>query len=261
VSRDGLLGAVERRLARQVLRRRLWMRNPRPLVSFTFDDVPASACETGRSILEHHGVRATYFASGGLSVEAGRASGLFAAAHLVALHAAGHEIGSHGYAHRPYQSLDSDAIEQDMRANDDYLRRVFGADFRAVSFSFPFGSTGLTSKRAVARRFQTARGVQSGVNRRQADASLLLGTPLYEHRMADPLITRMLDEAWQRNGWLIFYTHDVESVPSSVGCSPASFSRLVEQVVRRGFEVLPVKDAYAVAAGEARSSNPREMSP
>ncbi len=261
LSHKGVLGAVERRLARQLLRRRLCMRNPRPLVSFTFDDVPASACSTGRSILEHHGIRATYFASGGLSVEAGGASGLFTAAHLVALHAAGHEIGSHGYAHRPYQSLDSGAIEQDMRDNDEFLHRVIGGGFRAVSFSFPFGSTGLSSKGAVARRFQTARGVQAGVNRGQADASLLLGTPLYERHMGDQSIPRVLDEAWRRNGWLIFYTHDVESMPSPVGCSPESFGKVVETVVRRGFQVLPVKDAYAVAAGEANPSNPRGTSP
>lgn len=258
LNHDGVFGAVERRLARQLLRRRLPMRNPRPLVSFTFDDVPASACETGRAILEHHGLRATYYASGGLSVEARGASGLFEAAHLVSLHAAGHEIGSHGYAHRPYQSLDSDALQHDMRANDDYLHRVIGAGFRAVSFSFPFGSTGLSSKGAVAGRFQTARGVQGGVNHGQADVSLLLGTALYERHVADRSIARMVDETWQRNGWLILYTHDVEPSPSPVGCSPESFGEIVERVVRRGFQVLPVKDAFAVAAGDAPSMQQRE---
>jgi peptidoglycan/xylan/chitin deacetylase (PgdA/CDA1 family) len=31
--------------------------NPRPLVSFTFDDAPASSCREGAAILEGHGMR------------------------------------------------------------------------------------------------------------------------------------------------------------------------------------------------------------
>lgn len=253
LKRDGLLGAIERRLARRVRRRALRMVNSRPLVSFTFDDVPASACETGRTILEHHGIRGTYFVSGGLSIEARGVGGLFRASHLAELHAAGHEIGSHGYGHQPYQALARDAVDLDMRTNDDYLRDVIGVDFRAVSFSFPFGSTGVRSKEIVASRFAAARGVQAGVNRGEIDTLLLLGTPLYEQLMTTATVDRLLDEAWRHAGWLIFYTHEVEATPSRVGCTSTSFAKVVETVIRRGFQVLPVKDALAIASGEQHS--------
>lgn len=37
-----------------------------PIVSFTFDDFPKSAAQAGKDILERHGWRGSYYASGAL---------------------------------------------------------------------------------------------------------------------------------------------------------------------------------------------------
>ena len=71
----------------------------RGMVSFTFDDFPASALENGGAILEQRGWRGTYYVATGLmdqSIEVGEA---FSAHHLETCAARGHEIGHHTFAH------------------------------------------------------------------------------------------------------------------------------------------------------------------
>ncbi len=55
---------ASRFLARWSRNRMLDMRAGPPMVTFTFDDVPASACELGASILERHGARGTFYVAG-----------------------------------------------------------------------------------------------------------------------------------------------------------------------------------------------------
>ena len=55
---------ASRILARWSRSKVLAMRSGRPMVTFTFDDVPASACERGARILEQHGARGTFYVAG-----------------------------------------------------------------------------------------------------------------------------------------------------------------------------------------------------
>ena len=55
----------------------------------------------------------------------------------------------------------------------------------------------------------------------------------------------LLDDLQRHGGWLIFYTHDVRANPSSIGCSPGHFARVVELVRRRGISVEPVAQTLA----------------
>lgn len=71
------------------------LRNVRSVVSFTFDDFPASAGKVGMQILHRYEVRATYYVSGGL--EGGNK--LYTADELRMVMAHGHEIGCHTYDH------------------------------------------------------------------------------------------------------------------------------------------------------------------
>src|SRR5258708_35453756 len=59
-----LAGKASRFLARNVHTKTLALRNGQPLVTFTFDDVPASACHVGALIIERYGARGTYYVSG-----------------------------------------------------------------------------------------------------------------------------------------------------------------------------------------------------
>jgi hypothetical protein len=56
-------------------------------------------------------------------------------------------------------------------------------------------------------------------------------------------LRRVLRETHERNGWLIFYTHDVADEPSWIGCSPRLLRATIEAVQVR---CLTVRDALSV---------------
>jgi len=57
---------------------------------------------------------------------------------LVALEAAGHTVGGHGFAHEPYGRLSADKQRRDLMLIAQILREGLGPDVRP--FSYPFGS-------------------------------------------------------------------------------------------------------------------------
>ena len=61
---------------------------------------------------------------------------------------------------------------------------------------------------------------------------------------------KILDEAKETNGWVIFFTHDVSDNPSPYGCLPRQLADVVQAVIDRGIEILPIKNA----AGKIRFS-------
>jgi peptidoglycan/xylan/chitin deacetylase (PgdA/CDA1 family) len=58
---------VAHKLVRNLPRRVRDVAPRRPIVSFTFDDVPVSALANGATILEKHGVRGTFYVAGGIA--------------------------------------------------------------------------------------------------------------------------------------------------------------------------------------------------
>jgi hypothetical protein len=56
-------------------------------------------------------------------------------------------------------------------------------------------------------------------------------------------VDRAFNEAVAKNGWLIFYSHDVKAVPSPYGCSPAMLRHALEAASRRNVPVLSVAQA------------------
>jgi len=82
------------------------------------------------ALLDRHGVRATFFILGWVARRYPQ---------LVAeIHAAGHEIGSHGHWHRLIYALKPDEFRDDLRQSREAIERVTGkrvTAFRAASFS------------------------------------------------------------------------------------------------------------------------------
>src|SRR5271168_973358 len=88
-------GKATRFLARHVPTKSLRKIDPQPLVSFTFADVPVSACREGAAILEAHGMRATYYVCAGGRGAVSPSGQLASTDDIAALAARGHEIGCH----------------------------------------------------------------------------------------------------------------------------------------------------------------------
>jgi len=244
---SGLSGKLQRLSARTFARAPLRIQLDRPLVSFTFDDFPKSAATTGAALLEARGWAGTYFAAGGFKDQTTHHGAMFDAEDLQRLKAAGHEIACHSFSHIDAASSRGSRFLEDVERNADFFEDA-GLD-AAQTFAFPYGEATAGLKRALIKRYGALRGVRPGVNRGTADRALLKAVPL-DGGMAG--LQRAVDavrDAARAPGWLIFYGHDVQDLPTSWGCTPEFLGAVVEAVEAVQADVLPMNQALARIEG------------
>lgn len=248
-----LRARIERRLARHWASRPAHLNHVRPMVSFSFDDVPQSACQIGRDLLERHGCRGTYYVCAGLSGTQGPDGKMHTQADLEALHRGGHEIACHGHAHLDYQVLLRDAMHADIERNRRTLHELRGAD-KALNFAYPFGCVSPAVKGVInAAAYRSARGIQEGLNQGQVDLALLKANRLYEPLWSEQRLAQLIEENARNCGWLIFFTHGVSSTPGDFDCSPKLLDFALRAAVQSGAMLLTVDHALnqALAPNES----------
>jgi len=248
-----LVNGVLRKAALHLRSKPFAMRNRAPLVSFTFDDVPDSAHHNGAVVLEDLGGRGTFYVAGGTCGSQDTFWRVIGRDQVRDLHGRGHEIGCHTFSHVAVDQLDARAMEEECRRNGEVLRELC-AGCEATNFCYPFGRASLPRKLQLQKRFDTCRGIHEGINAGTIDLGMLRVIELYDRTLTPDKLSRVLRETRERNGWLIFYTHDVVEAPSWIGCSPRLLRAAIEAVRAAGMPCLPVRDALA-AIGYASSRN------
>jgi peptidoglycan/xylan/chitin deacetylase (PgdA/CDA1 family) len=236
-----LASGLSRKAARHHCSKPFAMRNRTPLVSFTFDDVPDSADLNGASILESAGIRGTFYIAAGICGKADELWRVIDLDHVRGLHERGHEIGCHTFSHVNVETLDAAAMDEECRRNEELLRRTCG-DVELTNFCFPFGRLSLARKLQLQSRFVTCRGIYEGINTGTIDLGLLRVIELYDRTLTPEKLAQMIRKTRDRNGWLIFYTHDVADPPSWIGSSPVLLRSTVEAVQAAGFNCVTVRD-------------------
>lgn len=211
----------------------------RPIVSFSFDDVPVSALENGAAILEKHNARGTFFVAGGIAGATHDGQVMLSTAGYRELYERGHEIGNHTFSHRTPWTLGG-KYASDIAQNDTYLSEIVERPTR--NFAFPYGRSSITARDLAKRRFRSARGVQTGVNRRDTDLYLLNAVGMEGHMRARDLI-KWVDDVVSAPGWLIFLTHDVKDAPSQYGTTPAILDEVAGVAAAAGCEILTIDAA------------------
>ena len=237
-----LADGVSRKAARHYRSKPFRLRNPRPIVSFTFDDVPDTAYTNGAAILEESGCHGTFYIAAGTCGTRDEFWNVITDGQVQALHARGHEIGCHTFSHVNVERLDGAAMDVESQRNQQRLRQLC-PDIQVTNFCFPFGRLSLPRKLQLQRRFDTCRGIYEGVNAGTVDLGLLRVIELYDRTLTAAKLRRVMQETRERNGWLIFYTHDVADPPSWIGCSPALMRETLAAVLAMGFECLTIRDA------------------
>lgn len=239
-----LLAGMLRKAARHSRSKPFAMRNAEPLVSFTFDDVPASAYANGAAILEQHGVRGTFYIAAGTLGKMDEHWRVIDRDQVRALHEHGHEIGCHTLSHVAVDTLDARTLDEECQRNRDALRAICPG-LSVANFCYPFGRVSLPRKLQLDDRFDSCRGVYEGINAGVIDLALLRVIELYDRTLTRDKLDRVLRETRARNGWLVFYTHDVAEAPSSIGASPRLLRDTIEAVQAENIRCLPVRDALA----------------
>jgi peptidoglycan/xylan/chitin deacetylase (PgdA/CDA1 family) len=234
-----LKGKLRRRLIRLAHRRPAQVRLERPMVSFSFDDAPATACETGARVLEQRGLRGTYYFAAGLTGREGPMGRFATGDDAARLHAAGHEIACHTFSHLDCGQASGDETLADVERNGQALASWgVGAP---VSFAYPYGDVASPAKTALAGRFKTLRALHHGLIATGADLNQAPAVGI-EGEDGEAVALDWLDKAHARKAWLILYTHDVAPAPSPWGCTTGALERLVDGALVAGFDVVTVAE-------------------
>jgi hypothetical protein len=103
----------------------------------------------------------------------------------------------------------------------------------------------VAGKRMVGQEVCSARGAWGGCNGPEIDLNLLRANKLYGGMEQLTRIQQLILENERRQGWLIFYTHDVQPTPSPYGCDPELLKSVVAFAAPHAARILPVKDVVA----------------
>ena len=235
-------GMAERFIARSVRSKLLALQNTPPIVTFTFDDVPVSACENGADILANHGVHGTFYVAGGGCGAASPVGRLASIEHIRTIAALGHEIGCHTYSHPEVSRIGIDALDDEINRNRQFMRTIDSV-IALRNFAYPYGEMSVRTKRHLEGRFDSCRSVRPGINSGSADLGSLKAYPL-ENATADPTrIAALVAEAARTSGWLIFYSHDVTEKPSKYGVTPHLLESAVTSAKTAGCVIATVAGA------------------
>lgn len=238
----GLAGKVKRLAARRLARQPLNIRLDRALISFTFDDFPASAATTGADILERHGWRGTYFAAAGFAGGQTHLGKMFETRDLLRLARAGHEIGCHTYGHGDASHAQAASVDADCARNRRCLA-LMGLEEMPTTFAFPYGEASPAAKAMLSSQYRALRGVYPGINRGRADRALLKAVPLDGGSKGMARALDAVRDAVRAPGWLIFYGHDVRNHPGEWGCTPEFLESVCKLAGDLKCEVLPMREA------------------
>ncbi len=161
---------------------------------------------------------------------------------IIGLHRSGHEIACHTFSHSRAIDLNAAAMTAEMEKNRRYFLAL-DPSIRMENFAYPYGQGSLSRKRQLGKAFRSSRGIYPGVNSGTVDLQFLRATPLIERDIDRDGVDRAFDEAVAKNGWLIFYSHDVEATPSPYGCSPSFLRHALEAASRRKIPIVTVAEA------------------
>lgn len=237
---------VSNRLSRHFCTTPFKLRNQRPIVSFTFDDFPESAAAAGAPILDEHDARATFYVAGDLVDKwCGHWRGVRADA-IVELHRRGHEIGCHTFSHVPAADFDAARLAAEIEENRRYLLDL-DPSIRLDNFAYPYGLGSVWHKTQLAKIFRSSRGITPGINSGIVDLQYLRATPLINRHIDEKGIDRIFDASVDKNGWLIFYGHDVAAEPSPYGCTTSLLRYALDAAAKRNVAVMTVADALSAA--------------
>ena len=193
-------------------------------------------------MLDEEGALGTFYIAAGTCGSVDENWRLIERDQVRALFARGHEIGCHTFSHVNVEKLGSREMRVECERNLALLRQLCGG-IELTNFCYPFGRLSLPRKLQLGRRFDTCRSIYEGVNAGTIDLALLRVIELYDRTLTPEKLADVLSETRERNGWLIFYTHDVTTPPSAIGCSPALLRSTIRAARKHGLKCVPVREA------------------
>jgi peptidoglycan/xylan/chitin deacetylase (PgdA/CDA1 family) len=137
----------------------------------------------------------------------------------------GHELASHTFSHLSVRQVSYDVFRHDVERGEQAIREEMGVP-GSGNFAYPYGDVTLGAKKKLGPELISCRGTCAGLNGPEVDLNLLRANCLYGDVDRAGAAQRLIMENAEQGSWLIFYSHDVTTKPSSFGCTP----RLLESI-------------------------------
>jgi len=168
--------------------------------------------------------------------------GRFASADEIgALARMGHEVAGHTYNHIDCHRTSSADLHTDLDANDAALGALGSP---SLHFAYPYGEVSPRSKKQLAARYASLRGVHKALVRDGDGRNQLPGVGI-EGADGEAVARAWIDRVVAERAWLILYTHDVRDAPSPWGCTPAALERLIAHARAVGCDIRTVGEVLA----------------
>ena len=212
------------------------------IITFSFDDFPKSAVDNGADILHEIDAKAIYYACSGLSGKSNKTGEQYEAQEIQQLIDAGHEIGAHTHFHKDCAVHPVSEVLTDIDRNLQSLKDM-GVAYPIRHFAYPYGETSLPLKKALADKFDTARGILRGHNFAHSDKMQLRAMELTPDPMTIDRAINAINQAQRAPCWLHIFTHDIRSNPSDFGVNRNSFLRVARAARNSGLPILPPTEA------------------
>jgi peptidoglycan/xylan/chitin deacetylase (PgdA/CDA1 family) len=212
-------GNLRRKILSGFYRRVVPLGSHGPIITFCFDDFPRTALTTGADLLEAVGARATYYVAMSLMNTTNNLGEQFCDEDLLSVVERGHELASHTFSHLSARQVGYEAFHGDVDKGERAIQERMRLS-TSGNFAYPFGEVTLGVKKRLGSHFTSCRGTYGGVNGPDVDLNLLRANSLYGDLDRAEAAKRLVLENEARNGWLIFYSHDVTTKPSPYGCTP-----------------------------------------
>ena len=238
-----IAGKYRRTLASRLCRRMVAIKTPVPMISFTFDDAPRSAFNTGGAILRSYGANATFFVSLGLLGLETEVGAIASQDDLLLAVNEGNELGCHTFDHLDAWYTSTDKYMSSVIENGQVLDKILpGEHFR--TFAYPKNGATFPIKSHLQKHFACCRSGGQAANIGMADLNLLKACFLDKRTNIDiDFVKKLIDYNASRRGWLIFATHDVNDNPSTYGCTPEFLRDVAEYSALSGALLLPLGEA------------------
>lgn len=214
------------------------------IVSFTFDDFPRTALTVGGEILKTFGAQGTYYTSAGLMNTKNDLGEQFRREDLDTLLRDGHELASHTFSHVSCRSVSACEFGREVAKGRKALEELTGRT-DSGNFAFPFGDVTLNAKKELGREMASCRSIWPGLNGPEVDLNLLRANSLYGGDEQESQVRQLILENERQGKWLIFYSHDVQPMPSKFGCTPGLLEFAVSTASEHGARILTIAEAVA----------------
>lgn len=235
-----LTDRLKRRLTPYQSRRQVAVKRDVPIVSFTFDDCPASVLTHGLPALEKRGWQSTVYLASGLFGIENHLGKHMSAQDAQAVSDAGHEIGDHTFSHTDLSEVSVQTALKDIDRNIEHFDKL---DLpKARTFAYPYGQTTPALKTALEPRFEGSRGILPNIHRDRVDLNQIGSLPLFNDQSFEALLNA-IEALKTKPAWITLFTHDIRDSPSPWGCTPEQFQTVVDAVERLGAQVMSVADA------------------